>query len=289
MKHILLAVIAPFLLALAPAAYAEDAAEAAGYVIAYDLKGVDLQRGTAVIRNGQELPPKLWMTLLEGDTVFIHDPASSIVLDVANGGRIEVKGAKQRVTVGEGESSSGTWEIVTEIAELFSSEEGEDAPTNLMSKGDDSLAAPMAVRGPNFILRDERPVWVAWRGGKGPYNLAIDIDGVRTVLGTRTETEAEIAVPETAKSRFALLIGDAYGARLRIALKFRETLPEMPKDLADQAAQRGAAQAVLAGWLAAQDDGAWRIEVARLLRTMPKDKTAQRLISALAEGWRPHN
>jgi hypothetical protein len=288
MKHCLLAL--SFLFAFISAVHAEEASEAAGYVIAYDLKGADLARGTAVIRRGQELPPKLWMPLFEGDMVFIRDPASSVVLDMAEGGRIEVKGAEQRITVGESGSGDGAWEVVTEIAALFSSEENEDAPTNLMSKGDDSLAAPMAVRGPNFILRDDRPVWVAWRGGKGPYNLSIDIDGVRTVLGAKAETETEIAIPETAKTRFALLIEDAFGTRQRIAFQLRKKTPEMPKDLADEAAQHGATQPVLAGWLAAQDDGAWRIEVARMLRALPKDdKTAARLVSALAKGWRPHD
>jgi hypothetical protein len=289
MKYLVLVLSLCVQLGLGCSARAEDAGDAAGYIIAYDLKGGDHNRGTVVIHNGQELPPKLWMPLFAGDTVFIHDAASSVVVEIAQGGRVEVKGERQRFTIGENAPGDGAWQILTQIAELFSSEEGEDAPTNLISKGGESLSVPMAVRGPNFILSDERPVWVAWRGGKGPYNLTLDVDDVRQVLGNQGETEIAIGIPKTVKDRFTLLIEDSLGKRVRIALYLRKSTPRMPQDLADQAARRGAEAAVSAGWLATHDDGAWRIEVARILRALPKDdKTAANLLLALANGWRPH-
>jgi hypothetical protein len=276
--------------AIGSAAHAGEAADAAGFIIAYDLKGADLARGTAVIRQGEELRPQLWMPIFQGDTVFIRDSASSVVLDMAKDGRIELAGVEQRLTIGENGSGDSAWEIVTQIAELFSGEEGEDTPTNLISKGDESLSVPMAVHGLNFIVRDNRPIWIAWRGGKAPYNLALDIDDGRQLLGSTAANEAEIGIPDSATDRFAVLIEDSLGKRVRVALALREDTPEMPGDVAKSAAARSAGQAVKAGWLAAQDDGAWRLEAARGLRAMPAgDKTTARLLSALAKGWRPHD
>jgi hypothetical protein len=272
-------------LAIGRAAFAQEPAEAAGFIIAYDLKGADMARGTVVIHNGEELRPKLWMPVFPGDTVFIRDAASSIVLDMAKGGRIEVEGAEQRFTVGERGAGEGAWEIVTQIAELFSGEEGKDAPTNLISKGDKTLRVPMAVHGLNFIVRDTRPVWIAWRGGKAPYKLALDFAGVQEMLGTQAEREIEFRIPKRAPDRFALLIEDPLGKRVRVAFALRKNPPEVPGDVARAAA----AQAVEAAWLATQDDGAWRIEAARGLREQPSDKAAANLLSALADGWRPHD
>ena len=191
---------------------------------------------------------------------------------------------------GEGGSDSGVWGLITQIASLFGGEEEEGAPTNLMSKGDGSLEVQMAMHGPNLIIGDGRPLWVAWRGGKGPYTLTLDTDAMRMPLGIRAGTETEIGIPKAVGNRFTLLIEDKLGKHVRIVFQLRKTAPEMPKDLVDEAALHDAKQALMAGWLAAQDDGAWRFEVARILRAMPKDdKTARNLLDAVARGWRPHD
>jgi hypothetical protein len=281
--------VVALILALLTAGAVRAEEPAAGFIISYELKGADLEKGTSVIRNGAELPPKVWMPLQAGDIVFTRDAASTVTIDMAEGGRVEVKGAKQRFTISGSGSGDDSWGILTQIAELFGSEEGEDAPTNLIAKGDGSLDAPMAVRGQNFILRDERPLWIAWRGGKAPYAITIDADGARRSLGRTTETQVENALPKTGKNRFVFIVEDSLGKRVQIVFRFRKSAPRAPAELIEQAERHGASEAVLAGWLAAQDDGAWRFEVARILRAMPRgDKTAANLLAALANGWRPH-
>src|SRR4029078_3008738 len=117
----------------------------------------------------------------------------------------------------------------------------------------------------------------------------IGADGARQSLGQTTETQVESALPKTSKNRFLFIVEDSLGNRVQIIFRFRKSARRAPAELIDQAERHGASQAVLAGWLAAQDDGAWRFEVARILRAMPKDdKTAANLLAALANGWRPH-
>jgi hypothetical protein len=283
------ALVVALILALLTAGAVRAEEPAAGFIISYELKGADLEKGTSVIRNGAELPPKVWMPLQVGDIVFTRDAASTVTIDMAEGGRVEVTGAKQRFTVSQHGSGDDSWGILTQIAELFGSEEREDAPTNLIARGDGSLDAPMAVRGQNFILRDERPLWIAWRGGKAPYAISIDADGARRSLGRTTETQVESALPKTGKNRFVFIVEDSLGKRVQIIFRFRKSAPHASAELIEQAERHGASEAVLAGWLAAQDDGAWRFEVARVLRAMPRDdKTATNLLAALANGWRPH-
>jgi len=273
----------------APAQSQEDS-HPAGFIISYDLKGVDREKGNGtVIHEDKELPPKLWMPLFPGDKVFIRDPDSSIVLDTVKTGRFELKGDKKEFKVEGRGTTDKAWDIATQIGKLFGSEEEEDAPTNLISKGDGSLEIPMAVRGPNFLTRDARPLWMAWQGGKEPYGITLDIGGVRRPLATVAATEFEMALPDTAKNRFVIVIEDSLGKRMRVTFRIHKAAPDVPRELAGAAARRGAEQAVLAGWLAAQENGAWRFEAARILRALPKDdKTAASLLTALAKGWRPH-
>src|SRR6476660_2135683 len=119
-------VVALILALLSAGAVRAEEPAAAGFIISYELKGADLEKGTSVIRNGAELPPKVWMPLQAGDIVFTRDAASTVTIDMAEGGRVEVKGAKQRFTVSQHGSGDDSWGILTQIAELFGSEEGED-------------------------------------------------------------------------------------------------------------------------------------------------------------------
>jgi hypothetical protein len=289
MRKCLFALAMCLMVVIGSPARAEEASEALGFIISYDLRGADARRGTAVVREGAELAPKLWMPLFAGDTVFVRDPESSILLDIADGTRVEVKGIERRFTLSATVTSAGMWQFVTQIAELFGDSEEEDAPTNMMSKGDRSLDVPMAARGPNYIVSVAEPLWVGWRGGKGPYRLSVEVEGVRQPLGEYAETEAAIAVPKNAGSRFALIIEDSRGGRVRIAFHLRKQVPGLPEEIAREAPRLGAGQAIVAAWLAAQENGAWRFEAARVLRAVSRDdKTAARLLVALTEGWRPH-
>ncbi|CAN5553747.1 hypothetical protein BH10PSE7_BH10PSE7_37230 [soil metagenome] len=292
MKHIFLALW--FLLLAIVGASAAGAEEEVGYVLSFDLKGADVSSGTSIVRlkdrpgepAGQDIKPKVWMPLYVGDIVFIRAPASRVTLDLAGIGRYEVTGAQKRYTVSDGTDAS--WWLRTQIAELFGAEEGGESPTNLVSKGDGSLSVPMAVRGPNMILRDKRPVWIAWSASKGPYGITLDVEGNRIAVATQDAAELEMPLPAGVRSRFTVIITDALGKRAQILFRLRNSVPQMPKALRDEAARHGAALPVAAGWLAAQGQGEWRFEVARMLRDLPKDdKSAALLLKALAAGWRP--
>ena len=64
----------------------------AGYIMAYELKGVDAEKRTVVVRKGAELAPKLLMPVYDGDSVFIRDEESRVVLSLAGEGSLIVTG-----------------------------------------------------------------------------------------------------------------------------------------------------------------------------------------------------
>ena len=79
-----------FALLLGFTLFAEAAPQPAGYVIAFELQGEDLAKGTAVVRAGKELAPRIYMPLFDGDAVFVRDAASRVIVDVADGGRKDI-------------------------------------------------------------------------------------------------------------------------------------------------------------------------------------------------------
>ena len=78
--------------------FAQDS-RPAGYIMAYELKGVDAEKGTVVVRKGSELAPKLLMPLYDDDAVFIRDEASRITLSLAKDGNLVVSGKLMRKNI----------------------------------------------------------------------------------------------------------------------------------------------------------------------------------------------
>ena len=287
MKQIILALWC--LLMPAAAASAAETKEPAGYVLSYDLRGEDLANGTAIVRyggDGNAIKPQVWMPLYSGDVVFIRDPASRLTLDLAGMGRHDVTGAEKRYIVAAGGGTDDSWNIFTQIAELFGG--NGETPINLVSKADGSLSVPMAVRGPNLIVRDKRPVWIAWSASRGPYGVTLDVEGKRVAVATKDETELEMPFPAGVRQRFRVIISDGLGKRAEIVFQVRKSAPRMPAALREEAARHGSRETIEAGWLAAQGRGEWRFEVARKLRALPdNDATAAMMLRALGAGWRP--
>ncbi len=84
---------------------AQDA-RPAGYIMAYELKGADAEKGTVVVRKGVELRPKLLMPVYDGDSVFVRDETSRITLNLAREGDLVVSGKLRRKDIA-GEMASG--------------------------------------------------------------------------------------------------------------------------------------------------------------------------------------
>jgi hypothetical protein len=263
--------------------WAEDA-RPAGYIMAYELKGADIAKGTVVVRDGKELAPKLLMPLYNDDSVFIRDEASKITLNLAQEGNLVVSGKLMRKEIaGEMPSGDDGFDIITQIAGiLFGRGEG-DSLSVLVAKGGDEMRAPMAVRGRNHVLKDSGPLLVSWTGGDGPFGVLVD-EGQGGAPVTQTEREFDIPLPKIKGQKFAVIVTDAKKRRLRVAFDVRKSAPKAPSSVTARDS-RGQLEAV---WLAAQQNGAWRFEAIRRLRALPQDQMTADLIAALEKGWLPN-
>lgn len=263
-------------------ALAEDP-RPAGYIMAYELKGSDAEKGTVVVRDGKELAPKLLMPLYDDDSVFIRDEASRITLSLAREGNLVVSGKVMRKEIaGEMPSGDDGFDIIRQIADILFGHGEDDSLSVLVAKGGDELKAPMAVRGRNYVLRQGNPLRIAWTGGKGPFSVRIDQgQGGKSVA--QANREIEIPLAEISASKFAVVVTDANKSKLRIAFELRKAPPKTPEKVKARE-NHGEVEAV---WLAAQQKGAWRFEAVRRLRALSEDEAITGLIAALEKGWMP--
>ncbi|WP_119268654.1 hypothetical protein [Taklimakanibacter deserti] len=270
------------LVGLCVPAAAEDP-RPAGYIMAYELKGADAEKGTVVVRDGKELAPKLLMPLYDDDSVFIRDEASRITLNLAQEGNLVVSGKLMRKEIaGEMPSGDDGFDIIGQIAEILFSHDDDDSLSVLVAKGGGEMKAPLAMRGRNHVLRNSQPLRVTWTGGEGPFTVLID-EGKGGKAFAETERVIEIPMARIGGSKFAVIVTDARKRKLRIAFDLRKVAPKAP-DKVKARENRGEVEAV---WLAAQQNGAWRFEAVRQLRALPQDKVTADLIAALEKGWQP--
>jgi hypothetical protein len=266
---------------LAQVGFAEDN-RPAGYIMAYELKGVDAEKGTVVVRKGSELAPKLLMPLYDDDAVFIRDAASRITLSLAKEGNLVVSGKLMRKDIaGDMASGDDGFSIISQIVDILIGEGDGDSFSVLVAKGGDEIAVPMAVRGRNYILRNAQPLRVAWTGGEAPFS--VEVEGGKATA--QTIREIEIPVAGITGKRFSVIIIDSNRRKLRIAFELKKALPKIP-DKVKARENRGEVAAV---WLAGRESGAWRFEAARQLRALAADKATSDLIVALEKGWLPRS
>jgi hypothetical protein len=276
-------------LALAVPAIASDR-EPVAHIVEIDLQGEDVASGTAIVREGTEYKPTIWMPLYDRDIVFVRDPKSSVLIDYGTGGRAEVGQARMRLEISAETAHGGdTWGIISALGELLRGEEGEQVPTNLVAKGDDgTLAVPIANRTPNYVLRDGSPVWIEWSGGAEPFTVTLEADGKTLPLAETKDRLVSFNLPDDAGQRIVLKIVDAMKRSVRVSLRSKASLPSMPADVGGDSTSPELLPALTAAWLARQDEGAWRIEAARMLRNAQGDNAAlKRVGDALFAGWRP--
>ncbi len=260
-------------------AISQEEGRPAGYIMAYELKGADAQKGTVVVRKGVELQPKLLMPLFDDDAVFIRDEASRVTLSLAKEGNLVVSGKLMRKDIaGEMTSGDDGFTIIEQIVAILTGKGEDDSFSVLVSKGGDDLKAPMAVRGRNYVLRDKAPLRISWTGGEGPF--AVDVAGQAS---RQEKREIEIDTGKIEGNRFSVTVNDAGRRKLRIAFELRKALPKVP----DKVAARESRGEVAAIWLAGQEGGAWRFEAARQLRALAQDTSTTELIAALEKGWLP--
>jgi hypothetical protein len=270
------------MLGLSISAYAEEP-RPAGYIMAYELKGRDAEKGTVVVRNGKELLPMLLMPLYDDDAVFIRDEASRITLSLAREGNLVVSGKVMRKDIaGQMASGDDGFSIIEQIFTILAGDGDDDSFSVLVSKGGDDLKAPMAVRGRNLVLREGGPLHLAWMGGEAPFSVSID-QGQGDEAIKQAARDIDIPLAKITGRKFAVTITDARKKKVRVAFELRKNAPKVPQKVE----ARETDGVIAAVWLAGRENGAWRIEALRQLRALQQDKTTAGLIAALEKGWLP--
>jgi hypothetical protein len=270
---------------LATPALAQDGKTPAGYVVAIALAGGDK---TAIVRDGRELVPKLMMPLYAGDIVFVRDPASRIDLEIGAGEQVAVEAPARYEVKGEIPTGEDAWSVIQAVAGILGGGETEEIPENMVAKGGGGeLKMPMAVRGPNFLVKGGRKLWLAWTGGTAPFKLIVDVDGRAqpfTGIGSR---EFELQIPAQSVDRFNVTIRDSAGGTARVVFRFRNALPEMPREIKDAGPGESVDALLLAAWLTTLHEGDWSVEAAQILRRRAGgDPAAAALLDRIVRGWK---
>ena len=122
-------------LALAAPTSATDR-EPVAHIVEIQLQGEDVVSGTAIVREGTEYKPTIWMPLYDRDIVFVRDPKSRVLIDYGTGGRAEVGQARMRLEISAETVHGGdTWGIISALGELLRGEEGEQVPNQSRLQG----------------------------------------------------------------------------------------------------------------------------------------------------------
>jgi hypothetical protein len=261
----------------------------AGYVVAVSLAGDDAAAKTAVVRMGKEIPAKLMMPVYSGDVVFLRDPLSRVSLELGGGETVDVGGNLARYNVsGEIPTGDDAWSVLTAIGEVLSGDT-EEIPENMASKGDEkSLTVPLAVHGPNFIAKGERKLWIAWRGGAGPFTVTAKTAAMDTSVPKTNAHDIEIPVPAGAGERLVVTIRDSGGQAATLRFRLQEAAPELPESLGKASPGHSANALLTAAWLASLDNGSWAVEAAQILHAQAdKDQAAAALLARMVKGWKP--
>ena len=274
MQRIILLVTVALLMPLPAAAQKAPA----GYVVSLDLSGADR---TALARDGQKLAPKLMMPLYDGDVVLLRDPKSRVGIETGAGERIDVGGTRPRFEV-KGEFPTGG-----DASAVMSALASELGKAEVAQGGAEALKLPMAVRGPNFLVKSDRPLWLAWTGGTAPFKVIVEVDGRARVHGAIRERSFAVDVPETAGKRFEIVIKDAANGLSRNTFRFRDRLPEPPAALSAAARGRTSAKLALAAWLTTLHEGDWSVEAAQILHDgAAGDQASAALLNRITAGWK---
>lgn len=267
------------LMILSAAGFALAADKApAGYLVTMKLMGEDAVANEIVERNGAPLAAKLMMPLFDGDVVAVRDPASRVGVELGDGTTMTLgEGLARYELKGEIDTGDGTWEIIAAIGGVFS-DEAAPAPENMAAKGS-SLKMPMAVRGANMIRKGRKNLWLAWEGGKAPYDVSILSGGRETPL-MKDQRDLSVTVPidGTDAEKFSIIVRDAEQQKLQVRIRFAATLPDgLPVTGTSQASNLATA-----GWLTGQ--AGWSIEAAQILRDAGSD-AALAMLEKVKAGW----
>ncbi|MBC8038841.1 MAG: hypothetical protein H7X89_16680 [Rhizobiales bacterium] len=259
----------------------------AGYVVSVFLTGEDTIEKTAVVREGKELPPKLMMPLYSGDVVFVRDPASRVSLELGGGQTVDVGSTLQRYDVsGEIPTGDDAWSLFAAIGGVLAGG-SEEVPENMASKGD-SLTVPLAVHGPNLIVKTERKLWLAWQGGTGPFTVSAKLGAEEIAIAPTEKREIDVPLEAGAGDRLAITIRDSRQQIATVRFRLRDAAPALPDSLQKASPGPSAETLVTAAWLASVDKGAWAVEAAQILHAQAgKDQAAAALLARMVEGWKP--
>lgn len=236
---------------------------------------------TDMVLHGHDLTNlaglKLFAPFANGDEIALTNPKSFVVLALAEG--------EVRVTLSNSPFSlkSATsiereeWTLISAIGAIFSGDEVEQVPDNMVSRGE-NLEIPMMAARTNYLDANRRKLWLGWVGGVAPYNVTIEFPNAPQFIAAIAGMDVEINLAQSLPKQVFVSLGDAKGTLKRFRIRSTNTVPVVPIQL-------GNSPLAKAGWLLRQDDGKWRLEAAQLLwEKALNQNAAERVAKKIAAG-----
>lgn len=224
-----------------------------------------------IARAGEEAPLTPFSPLCKGDVLTLKTATEAVVLGVAGSpGPSEVAGPT-KYTVGPANTGADS---VSEVLQ-----------DRLMPLGNRTIGQGLGRSGEPFefglldletesarIKAGNRPLWIGWNGGQGPYELSVTSDAGQ-VLASQTVAGNAITLPATdiAPGHYTIAVKDANGRTRQTSFEAVTETPTGPAVEVPSWMGKDSSAMLSAFCVAAEDPYTWSFEAAQELASAPDD------------------
>lgn len=245
-----------------------------------------------ILRQGKIIEAAQFLPIQEGDNVTVVAGGTAVAITLGNGQKLTADNAHPLTATRSGAVPSVAGNLMGWIASLGKKESRGQTMVITSSRGADSaekLAIPL-LRNDNMLVAGDRPLALAWQGGKPPYSVKLLRRDTQKEAGSFAGIQQTHLVEtiHITQGIYEIVLSDAAGAtwREKLIAVANRTLPNAPAEL-DRLPEQ-IRTAVAAGWLAGIDDGLWVLEAYTQIVTRPQLQEADRVVmKALQDGEAP--
>ena len=242
------------------------------------------------MRDGKRLP--IQSTLLVGDQILVNKATPTIHLKLGDNEVVKVNYENSPYTVkstGRVSSiSSNLWAWVKQVVTDWHDEELQTTVVTVNTKGvgDDTppnISAPntylLKKRQSRNLVAGTRALYLAWEGGKAPYELTIKSAG-KALLILKGVQKKRIKTPDFSwmVGNYDLQIKDVGNRTADYIFTVVKSKPAYPKELLDTSVPEATRLTAQATWLAAQKKKKWVFEAYQQIAELAEHYPAARVV-----------
>jgi len=246
-------------------------------------------------RDGKMLP--IQPTLLVGDQIVVNNATPTIHLKLGDKKEVEEVNHKNspytvKSTGKVSSTSSNLWAWLKQVVTDWHEEELQTAVAIVNTKA--VRDKPFKISAPNThllkkyrprnLVAGTRPLYLAWKRGKAPYELTIKSAG-KTLLILKGVQKKRIKTPalELTAGDYRLQIKDAGNRTANYLFTVVKSKPAYPKELLDASVSEATRLIAQATWLAAQKGKKWVFEAYQQVAALAEHYPARVVRNALEQ------